>query len=230
MESRVIIVTGGNSGLGKSIVDLLVKDKQNIVLIVSNDDKSNISTKYLKNYYQCDISDYNQVIEIFEKIFKKYEKIDVLINNAGILTEGEFNKSSYEMIEKMIKINTIGTMNVTRAIVPSMIEYQKGYIINIVSQGGLLVSTTKPLYNTSKWAITGFTKCLEEELIPYGIKVTGIFPATIKTNLFAKNNIPNDLKKAIEPGDIAKLILFLIYNESSLYISDIGIKFYKRSL
>lgn len=225
MENKIIIVTGGTGGLGKCIVEKASNIESAIVISISlNVLKSN---KENVEYYSCDISNFNHIDELIKSIVTKYGKIDVLINNAGIIAEGKFVDSSYEQIKKIIDINTSGTMYVTRACLPFMADKKNGYIINIISQGGLNASALKPLYNASKWAITGFTKCLELEALPLGIKVTGIYPGTMKTDIFKKNNIPNDLTRAIKPEDVADLICDLIMKDNSLYIPEISMKYYR---
>lgn len=226
MKNKVILVTGGTEGLGKCIVDSFLSMKDYTIISIAK----NIPKEQYKlniEYYEGDISNFEKINELVKKIIEKHKKIDVLINNAGIIAEGPLIDSSYESIKKIIDVNTTGTIYVTRACLPYMAEKNNGYIINIISQGGLLASSLKPLYNTSKWAITGFTKCLELEALPLGIKVTAIYPSTIKTNIFKKNNIPNDLKRAINPEDIAAIIKDLIIKDNSLYVSEISMKFYR---
>lgn len=224
MIEKIILVTGGTDGLGKAIVEKLAKHEHFKIISFSR----NIPTEKIPNvdYVIADISNSEIIESAVEQLLNKYKKIDCLINNAGIISERPFVKEEYSTIKKIIDINTIGTMYVTRACLPKMYELNSGQIINIVSLGGLSVSTLKPVYNTSKWAITGFTKCLEEDAIKHGIKVTGIYPGTIKTNIFEKNNIENDLTRAIEPNDIALIVENLITSKSTFYVSDISLKFY----
>jgi NADP-dependent 3-hydroxy acid dehydrogenase YdfG len=153
-----------------------------------------------------------------------YGRIDVLVNNAGIWIEGELDRNSVEDIRKVIEVNTLGQIYMTRAVVPLMKKRKSGLVVNIISQAGLNAKAERSVYNAAKFGMTGFTKSMQEELHKYGIRVSGVYPSKVRTELFSKVGVNKSMSGAMAPEDVAQVVDFLVSRPDNVEIPEIGIK------
>lgn len=222
MKKQIIVITGGTTGLGKEIAKLFVK-KATVLVLSADPRTATIVKKFGAVGFVCDVTKSDQVEKTFAEIYGEYGRVDVLVNNAGVWCEGELEGSSFEDIENVMMVNTLGVMFCTRAILPLMRAQKAGLIVNINSQAGVGVKARRSIYQASKWAITGFTKSLQVDLAGTGVRVTGVYPGKMKTDLFKRVGIEKDLSDAIAPKLVAKEIACLIMQPHSVLISDLGI-------
>jgi short-subunit dehydrogenase len=159
-----------------------------------------------------------------QKICEDLDGIDCLINNAGVWLQGPLDETDNDRIQETIDINVNGTISLTKAAMPQMKRQKSGLIINVVSQGGLNAREGWPIYTASKWAITGFTKAMQQELEPFGIGVTGLYPPTLNTEMFAKSGVTKDVSHALDPADVAKIVEFIVSMDGALLLTEIGIR------
>jgi short-subunit dehydrogenase len=222
--NKIILISGGSDGIGKAIATTL--SSNNTVIILANDEDSlkQTSTELNCEYEVADVSDYSQCENAVKNILQKHVKIDCLVNCAGIWIEGELETNDPTRIKKVIEVNTIGTINLTRCVIPSMKASKGGTIINIISQGGIVAKEERTVYYASKWAITGFTKSLEHELSKYGIRVTGVYPGKVITKMYQKVGIDKDFSNSIEAKDVAKAIEFVVNLDDTVVVPELGIK------
>lgn len=221
---KTVIITGGSEGLGKEIAKVL-KDKYKVIILSSNLKKLKKTAKELKiDYFLCDISDYYQCEKTIKEIIEKYQKIDILINNAGTWIEGVIEKNDYSQIKKTVKVNLIGQIFITKAVIPFMKSLKSGVIIFINSIAGLETKAERSVYNSTKWGLRGFSESLRKELKNFKIKVISIFPGKIKTKLFENASVKKDLTNALNPLYIAKLIEFILNFPDEIFIFQAGIK------
>lgn len=224
---KVVVISGGIDGVGKKVAQLLVTDCSGYKVIILSPNKEKIKTVSKEincEYTVTNISDWEQCDKCIENIVSKYGAVDILINNAGLYIEQELELNDPEHIKKVISVNTLGTIYLTKAAIPFLKSSAPSRIINVISQSGLVEQTGKTVYSASKWAITGFTKCLQLELAKYNINVTGIYPGKINTNMFKKIGIEKDMSNAIDPTDIAKTIQFILSFDSKVVFSGIRIR------
>lgn len=220
---KTIIITGGSDGLGQALAEKLSSDNKVIILARNEAAMQEIAQRTGCSYYVCDVRDAKQVADTFEKISRKHHKIDVLINNAGVIVNGELVDIPDETIENVIATNTLGTIFAAKAALTRMKEQKEGLIVNVVSTAGITAKATRSIYNASKWAITGFTKALQEEAADYNVRVTGFYPGTIRTNLFAKAGLPLN-GKALTTEQAVKAIEFVLSCDDEVLVPEIGIK------
>ena len=219
----MIVVTGGTDGLGKEIAREL-SPAHKIVILAPDKEKCARVAKELKCGWEvCDVSDPIEIEIAVQDILKKHNRIDVLVNNAVIWIEGKLEHNDPVHMRRVIEVNTLGTMFASRAVVRQMKKQKDGMIVNIISQAGLYGKAERSVYAASKFAITGFTKSLEEELKESGVRVTGIYPGFMKTNLFKNAGVSKDMKNAIDPREIAKAVAFVV--ASPALFPEIGIKY-----
>ena len=221
---KVIVITGGSDGLGKALAEFLSEKNDVIILSPSKDKLADVASTLNCDYQVCDVTDYKNVEESISKIINKYSIIDVLINNAGLWIQEELTKNDSADIKSVIEVNLLGTIYVTKAVIPAMKDNQDGLIININSQAGINFKAERTVYNASKWGVTGFTKSIQPELAGYGIRVTDVFPGMMKTNMFSKMNIEKDMGRALDTKEVARLVQFLIDTPADVAIPEIGIK------
>ncbi len=221
---KVIVITGGSDGLGKTITSFLSKDND-VIIIATNEDKlSYVANENNCEYKVCDVTNYNLVESAIKDIVNKYGKIDVLINNAGIWIQGELASNDSDRIHSVIDVNLLGVINCSKAVVPFMKDNKEGLIININSQAGINHKAERTVYNATKWGVTGFTKSLQDEVAKYGIRVTNVMPGMMKTDMFKKLNIEKNMENGIDTKEVAKLIKFIIDVPKDVMIPEVGIK------
>jgi len=222
--SKTIVITGGSDGLGKTLTETFSKEN-NVIIIATNEEKMNLVAKENNcSYKVCDVSNYEKVEKAISEIIEEYKKIDVLINNAGIWIQEELDTNDSDRIKSVIEVNLLGTINVSKAVIPSMKENKDGLIININSQAGINHKAERVVYNASKWGVTGFSKSLQDEVAKYGIRVTDVMPGMMKTEMFSRMNIEKNMANGLDTKEVARLIKFIIDTPSSVMIPEVGIK------
>lgn len=218
-----IVITGGSDGIGKALAQNLSQDFHVTLLARSADKLEQIAANTGCDYIVCDVRDSESVVAAFEKIKADNGSIDILINNAGVIVNGDLTETSYETIETVISTNTTGAIFVTKACLEIMKAQKSGLIINVISQAGITAKPYRSIYNASKWAMTGFTKAIQEEAGEYGVRVTGFYPGTIQTNLFKKAGL--EIKgAALGTNQIVRLLRFVIESDDNMIFPELGVK------
>ena len=207
LENKVAVVTGGAMGNGRGVVDVFLKYGARVIIL----DYSDVLINTLKEYqdakkdvlgYKVDIRNQAQVKAVIDDIIKRYGKIDVLVNNAGVAKLVPFTEMSDEVRDFHLDINIKGTWNVTKAVVPYMKDKKYGRIVNLSSVTGPMVADTGEVaYATTKAALIGFTKCLAMEVVKDGITVNAICPGYIMTPMV--EGIAKD-SNATDPASVVK--------------------------
>ena len=231
--SKVALVTGASRGIGRSIALELARSGISVAINYLSSEKmaKELLFEIKKfnenvNIYKADVSNEIEVSEMVHKINLDLGEIDILVNNAGISQIGLFTDMTSLERDRMIGVNLIGAMNVTKAVLPSMIHYKRGSIINISSMWGEVGASCEVVYSASKAGLIGFTKALAKELAPSGIRVNCISPGVIDTDMNSELS-STDIKKLIDeiplnrigtPDDIAKAVKFLI-SDNAKYIT-----------
>ena len=219
--NKVVVVTGGSRGIGAEIVKFLAKLDYKVVLNYNKSESyAQDVKKELNNVeiFKADVSKKEEAKALIDFAIKKYGKIDVLINNAGIAQTKLFTEITDEDWKNIIDTNLNSAFYCSREAVKNMIHNKSGLIINISSIWGITGASCEVAYSTSKAAINGFTKALAKELGPSNIRVNAIAPGIINTEMNKyltqeeltniKEEIP--LEKIGDPVDIAKCVKWLI--------------------
>lgn len=223
--NKVIVITGGSEGLGKEIAKSLVSNSDKVIILARNEEKLKQTSSEIKCEYEvCDVSNSKSVETAISNIITKYSKIDVLVNNAGLLIEGSIEENEYSEIENVVKVNVVGYMFMAKAVIPEMKKTGSGLIINVSSQSGLYHRHKRAVYNPTKWAITGFTKCLQADLSPFNIRVSGIYPGKMNTTMFKKANTETDMSDSLDISAVAETVKFLVNSPETMVISELGMK------
>ncbi len=226
--NKVVIVTGASRGIGRNIAYNLAVDGFKVIANYNNSEKQALE---LKNnleengieidIFKADVSKREQVLKLIDFVINKYNRIDVLINNAGIAQEKLFTEITEEDFEKMIKTNLYSAFYTTQEAVRYMIKEHRGCIINISSIYGITGGSCEVHYSMSKAGIDGMTKALAKELGPSNIRVNSIAPGAIDTEMNGNlseedwNSIIDEtpLMKKGNPIDITRCVKWLIEDE-----------------
>ena len=223
MNSNIILISGASRGIGRQIaIDL----SQTGYTVIANYNKSEQSAKELQtqfniDIFQADISKSTEIKQLTDYVLKKYGKIDVLINNAGISQTKLFTDITDEDWNKMINTNLYSAFKLTQKCLPNMIHNKSGCIINISSMWGQVGASCESLYSITKAGIDAMTKSLAKELGPSGIRVNSIAPGFIDTDMnkcYSKEDVQGiisetPLEKIGQPSDISKCIKWLIEDQ-----------------
>ncbi len=229
MDNRVALITGGSRGIGKAIALELADNGYDIVINYRtvNDELENLKKEIESKKVECflvygDVSKFEDCENMIKKAIEKFEKIDVLVNNAGITKDGLIMRMKKEDFESVIDINLTGTFNVTRNVIPYMMKQRNGRIINLSSVVGVSGNAGQTNYSASKAGIIGFTKSLAKEVASRNILVNAIAPGFIETDMTSV--LSDQVKEAIlkqiplkrmgEANEIAKLVKFLASDDS----------------
>jgi short-subunit dehydrogenase len=218
-----IVITGGSDGIGKALARSLSPDFQVTLLARSSEKLKELAAEIGCDFVVCDVRKSTDVSCAFAEIKSRYGTIDILINNAGVIVNGDLTETPYETIETVMSTNATGAIFVTKACLEIMKRQREGLIINVISTAGITAKSNRSVYNASKWAMTGFTKAIQEEASAYGIRVTGLYPGTVKTDLFKKAGL--DLNgPALDTSQIVKAIRFVIDADGTMVIPELGVK------
>lgn len=223
MNPNIILISGASRGIGRQIaIDL----SQTGYTVIANYNKSEQSAKELQTQFnidtfQADISKGTEIKQLTDYVLKKYGKIDVLINNAGISQTKLFTDITDEDWNKMINTNLYSAFKLTQKCLPNMIHNKSGSIINISSMWGQVGASCESLYSITKAGIDAMTKSLAKELGPSGIRVNSIAPGFIDTDMnkcYSKEDVQgiiseSPLEKIGQPSDISKCIKWLIEDQ-----------------
>ena len=212
LTGQVVVVTGASRGIGKAICDLLLEQGARVVAIsrdIDNLKRSLGGQKYLNSkilLIKCDITSEGQVTSAFATILKKFQKIDVLINNAAVNSHKAISETTLQEFNQLMDTNIKGIFLTCRAAIPVMKEKKDGLIINIGSKisHNTNVGPNKVLYATSKYAVEGFTYALRSELSSFGIRVTCLMPGTVNTFISRR------VRQFLSPFDVANLVLMIL--------------------
>jgi NAD(P)-dependent dehydrogenase (short-subunit alcohol dehydrogenase family) len=219
-NKKVIVITGGNSGLGKATAKILAKGNNVVILGKNVKEVEETIADFKCDGIICDITDAEQVKNAFSQVIKKYKKVDCLINCAGIWIEGPIEENKPVEIKNAILVNTMGTILTANAVVSQLKKQKYGRIINVSSRAGLNPRAGRSVYNASKWAVTGFTKCLQLELSSFGISIIGFYPGFIHTDLFKKAGVHKEnFNMAMSVEKPAKALAYLVDVDDDLLIN-----------
>jgi len=235
MKNKIILITGATSGIGRATAIRFDNLGARLILCGRRKEKLDVLVKDLGEYHQSrifDVRDKKAVFKAIESLPKEFKKIDVLINNAGNAHGMDSAQTAnLDDWDAMIDSNVKGLMYVTKAVLPFMVEKQKGQIINLGSIAAKEVYPDGSVYCSSKAAVDSFTKGLRVDLNPLGIRVGAIHPGLVETE-FSYVRFKGDQKRskkvyegmnALNADDIADAILYMTQVPEKVNIADMVI-------
>jgi 3-hydroxy acid dehydrogenase/malonic semialdehyde reductase len=229
----IALITGASSGIGKAIAEQIA-DHYHLIICGRRTSRLEALSKVLSNKTQIfigsfDVRDQSMVSHFIDSLPDEWQKISVLINNAGNAHGLSFiHEGDTQDWDAMIDINVKGLLYVSRAVIPKMIKEQAGHIINLGSIAGTDVYPRGNVYNASKFAVDALTKGMRMDLNTYGIKVSEIKPGLVETE-FSEVRFKGDIEKAkqayagydpLQAQDIAECIAFMLSRPKHVNIGD----------
>ncbi|CAH2094126.1 unnamed protein product [Euphydryas editha] len=245
--NKVVLITGASSGIGAAAAILFAKEGANVVIVGRNEQKlQKVKEKCAKFgkgvlVVKADVSNEQDAKKIIKETIDKFDKLDVLVNNAGVVGQSSIlSDNVLSVYDTIMNTNIRAVVHITNLAAPYLIK-TKGNIINISSVAGKMTMTTSPAfsYAVSKAALDHFTRFAAAELASHGVRVNSISPGPVRTDILDnavvsmavsmegfENAVP--LGRVSEPEEIADLILFLASDKAkaitgSDYVSDNGI-------
>lgn len=236
LNGKVALVTGASKGIGREITLSLIKEGAMVAINYRNDEEGANKTLKLVNeiggngfIVKGDVASYDNCVSMYNKCIKKFGKLNILVNNAGVSKVGLFMDMSMEDINSLIDTNLKGAINLTHAVLPHMVSRREGSIINISSMWGNVGASCEAIYSSTKGGVNLFTKALGKEMALSGIRVNAIAPGVINTsmNSFLSSEEKLALEEEIPMGkfgegkDIGDLVVFLASNKSKYITSQV---------
>jgi uncharacterized protein len=231
LVDKVVVITGASSGLGKALALRLCTEKPKIVLLSRSADKLQDVVEKLKSdgcevsSFSCNITDWEQIQHTVEYIIEAYGRIDVLVNNAGILYEEAIEDYSVNTILELFDVNSIGAICMTQSVLPHMKKARNGQIVNVISTAGVSPKSKSSVYNSTKYALEGFNESLKLELTGTGIRVMGFYPGGMEPNLFTTSSLgPSKDEMTIERDNIADIIVYTLKQPENICIDHVEVR------
>lgn len=190
LQDKVVLITGGGSGIGKIMSRLMLERKAKVAIWDISQENIDATLSELSNPnifgYKVDVSNIEQIKETAKKVKQEIGVVDVLINNAGIIVGKYFHEHSLDDIDQTMDINATAPMHMTHVFLEDMMKQNAGHICNIASSGGLVSNPKMSVYVASKWSVIGWSDSLrlEMEQLKKNIHVTTIMPYYINTGMF----------------------------------------------
>ena len=229
LKNKIAIITGASRGIGKIIAELFAKSGAHVVCVARSEKAIETLSESINNsggsasFLACDISDEKSFNSLISHTVQGYEKLDILINNAGITKDSLIMRMNSKDWDKVLDINLKGTFHGIKSAIRPMMKNRFGRIINITSIVGLTGNAGQANYAASKAGVIGLTKSVAKEIASRGITVNCIAPGWIKTDM--TNELNQNIKKEFlnripmnrigTPEDIAYTALFLASDEAS---------------
>ncbi|MCS7230461.1 MAG: SDR family oxidoreductase [Candidatus Kryptonium sp.] len=190
LKDKVAIITGASTGIGKETAKIFAKAGCKVVLASRNLENLNKVADEIKSFnqnvlvVQSDVSDFGSLDNLVDQTLRNFGRIDILVNNAGYGIYGWFHQTPFEEIEKIMRVNFLGSAYLIHKIVPIMIEQGGGIVVNVSSVVGKRGVSGMGIYSASKFALTGLTEALRVEYKKLGIHFIGVHPGTTETKFF----------------------------------------------
>ena len=231
-RSRIALVTGAGSGIGRAIAEKLAQNGERVVVNDVNPETADEVVAGIKEWggeaaaAPGDVSDAESVQRIVAATHEAYGSPEILVNNAGFLQQKRFVDLTVEDFDRMIAVHLRGTFLCTRAVLPEMLSWGSGIIVNVASQLGQIGGIELCHYSSAKAGIIGLTKSLAREVSAQGVRVNAVAPGPINTELVLGLSEEWRNAKAAElplgrfgePWEVAETVAFLVSDGAALYV------------
>ncbi len=197
LKGAVVVITGASSGIGEAAALAFARRRANLVLGARRVDALNAVAQKCRDkgapevtVRRLDVSQRVEARAFVAAALRDHERIDVLVNNAGLGWMGRMHEMPEDKIDELIATNVKGVIATTQAAMPSMVERRRGVIINVASVLGFRAAPYSAVYSATKHAVVGFSHALRGELSGTGVKVCVVYPASTETGFFAETEAP----------------------------------------
>lgn len=231
LEGKIAIVTGGSRGIGRAITAAMAREGARMAVVALNPERGKHLAAELTasgrqiEFIQADISRREEAEGAIAQVLDRYGRVDILVNNAGVHDARPFWEEPEELWDRMYRVNVLGTVFPSQAVVRHMLTRQQGVIVNIASKAGVVGEPGHAAYSASKGAVISLTRAMAIELAPYGIRVNAICPGPVETDMLyaavPEERMRQELAASVPlgrlgiPEDIAEAVVFLASDESA---------------
>jgi len=228
-----VVVTGASRGIGVNIAEEFARRKANLILIARSMEGLEKTSKKLEKYgvkikpLSFDLQNIAQIEELVKEIYKITSSVDILVNNAGLEKYCNFSESKYEDINSIMSVNLLAPMEMTRLLLPQMLNKKRGHIINISSLGGELGEVYNCIYSASKGGIDLWADALRQELHGTGVNVSLVNPGYIR-DIGMIYNIGMGtpfISGSCKADDVSKAVVkCIVKNKSQIFVNSFPVK------
>lgn len=237
LSSKTAVITGGGSGIGKAIAETFAASGATVHILELNTQAAKaalaeINTKNGEAYiHACNVSNQEEVLQVFSDIINFSKRIDILVNSAGIAQIGRLDTTEEADIDKIYQVNVKGVYNTMRAAIRYMMAQKSGVILNVASIAATLGIPDRFAYSMSKGAVVSMTYSVAKDYLSYNIRCNCISPARVHTafvdgfikanyagkeqEMFEKLSLTQPIGRMGKPAEIAALALYLCSDEAS---------------
>lgn len=233
IEGKVAVVTGASSGIGATIAQVLAREGVNVILVARREDKLKKLTEDINEkeggealYVVANVAKQHHVELMVQKAKKKFGKIDIYVNNAGVMLDASVRNRKVAEWEQMIDVNIKGVLYGIDAVLPDMLEQASGHIVNISSVSGKEVTKHSTVYSATKFAVRAISMGLEKELARTGVRTTNISPGMVNTSLLSEDLKNKDINKRVplRTEDIAHAVVYAIKQPKYVNVNEITVR------
>ena len=239
LSNKVVAVTGASSGIGEATALVCAKAGAAVSLAARRTDRIEELAKRIEGdggkalAVETDVSQEDQAQRFVQRTAEELGRLDVLVNNAGLMLLGPIEAAETEEWRRMVDVNLLGLLYCTHAALPLMQQGGGGHIVNLSSVAGRTANLGSGVYNLTKWGVNGFSEALRQEVLHSGIRVTIVEPGFVETELQGHNKHPAVLEQLekmreqvdpLEPGDIASAIVYAVASPQHVSINEVLIR------
>jgi NADP-dependent 3-hydroxy acid dehydrogenase YdfG len=237
LTDAVAIVTGASSGIGEATAEALAAEGASVVLAARRVDELEALADRIEAdggdalVAPTDVTEEDDIESLVGTTVEEYGRIDVLVNNAGVMLIEPLERAERSNLRQMVEVNLLGLMNLTHEVLPVMQERESGHVVNVSSVAGRQASAQASGYNATKFGVNGFTEAIRQELTTQDIRTTVVEPGAVETELpthitdeqvlerFEEMDVPT-----LDSEDIARAIVYATAQPEHVDVNEILIR------
>jgi NADP-dependent 3-hydroxy acid dehydrogenase YdfG len=240
LEGKVAAVTGASSGIGAATALALAAEGCAVALGARREDRCQELARRIESdggralALRADVSDESSARAFVEGANEQLGRLDVLVNNAGVMLLGPVDGADTEDWRRMVNVNVLGLLYCTHAALPIMREQGSGHVVNLSSVAGRTVNAGSAVYNLTKWGVGAFSEALRQEVLWSNIRVTIVEPGFVDTELQGHNELPavreaiekmrEQIGRVLDPEDIARSIVYAVTQPEHVSVNEVLIR------
>jgi len=234
LQDTVALVTGASSGIGEATARALSEQGATVAVIARRKDRLDALAAEIGGLaIETDVTEREQAVAAVDRAARERGRLDIGINNAGVMLLGPIVDADTEDWRRMVNTNVLGLMYLTHAAVPGMLEQGAGEIVNISSVAGRQARVGAGVYNASKWAVNAFSESLRQEVTAKGVRISLVEPGAVATELVDHITHPGakqgaekmrESMRELQSEDIANAILYVVTQPAHVAINEVLIR------